>query len=79
MRMLVIGGVGFIGSHLVEAPATGDRVRVVDALPPAAHGSERQPIVPGHVRDEAAVEEALSGVGVVCRQAATVIPSRAHR
>jgi dTDP-L-rhamnose 4-epimerase len=63
MRVLVTGGAGFIGSH------------VVDAL--RAHGHE--PLVydvredPGaDVRDPAAVARALAGVDAVCHQAAMV-------
>ena len=63
MRVLVTGGAGFIGSH------------VVDAL--RAHGHE--PLVydvredPGaDVRDPAAVARALAGIDAVCHQAAMV-------
>ncbi|MFI7005024.1 NAD-dependent epimerase/dehydratase family protein [Streptomyces sp. NPDC050145] len=63
MRVLVTGGAGFIGSHVVEALA--------------AHGHE--PLVydvrddPGaDVRDPDAVARALAGVDAVCHQAAKV-------
>ncbi|MDX3235898.1 NAD-dependent epimerase/dehydratase family protein [Streptomyces sp. ME03-5709C] len=78
MLILVTGGAGFIGSHVVTAlSSAGHEVRVLDALLPAAHRTP--PPVPGgvdwrhaDVRDAAAVSEALRGVDVVCHQAAMV-------
>ncbi|WP_439945893.1 NAD-dependent epimerase/dehydratase family protein [Streptomyces sp. BBFR109] len=78
MLILVTGGAGFIGSHLVNAlTGAGHEVRVLDALLPAAHHTA--PPAPdgvdfrhGDVRDDAAVREALRGVDAVCHQAAMV-------
>src|SRR4051812_21144395 len=81
-RVLVTGGAGFIGSHLVDALLVrGDRVRVLDALIPQVHG-EGQPrpgylaadaeLVVGDVRDAAAVRRALAGVDLVVHLAARV-------
>lgn len=78
MLVLVTGGAGFIGSHIVTAlTSAGHGVRVLDALLPAAHRTA--PPVPegvdwrqADVRDRAAVEEALHDVDVVCHQAAMV-------
>jgi dTDP-L-rhamnose 4-epimerase len=62
MRVLVTGGAGFIGSHIVAGLVEGGHDPVVFDL---AEGSR-------DVRDPAAVREALAGVGAVCHQAAKV-------
>jgi dTDP-L-rhamnose 4-epimerase len=79
MRVLVTGGAGFIGGHVVGALLDdGHEVRVLDALLPAAWGSSqpdldtRAEFVHGDVRDAAAVRRCLDGVDAVCHQAAMV-------
>jgi dTDP-L-rhamnose 4-epimerase len=48
MDVLVTGGAGFIGSHLVDRLAgRGHRVRVLDRLHPRAHGGP-----PDYLRDD---------------------------
>jgi dTDP-L-rhamnose 4-epimerase len=78
VHVLITGGAGFIGSHVVEAAlAAGYRVRVLDSLLPAVHRTE--PDIPsgvdflrGDVRDAGMVDAALSGVDAVLHQAAMV-------
>ena len=68
--VLVTGGAGFVGSHLVDAPlARGERVRVLDSLDPLAHPDGRPrhldpeaELVVGDLADREAVERALEGV-----------------
>ncbi|MEU4271792.1 NAD-dependent epimerase/dehydratase family protein [Streptomyces sp. NPDC026092] len=79
MRVLVTGGAGFIGSHVVEAlAARGHQPVVLDALLPTAHqGLAPSPPavgewVHGDVRDRETVARALRGVRAVCHQAAMV-------
>ncbi|OHV19688.1 NAD-dependent dehydratase [Parafrankia soli] len=78
MRVLVTGGAGFIGSHIVDVLlAAGDEVRVLDALLPAAHRhrpeiDDRAQFLEGDVRDAGQVRAALDGVDAVCHQAAMV-------
>ncbi len=79
MRVLVTGGAGFIGGHVVGALLDdGNQVRILDALLPAAWGAStpdldpRAEFVLGDVRDAGTVQECLDGVDAVCHQAAMV-------
>jgi dTDP-L-rhamnose 4-epimerase len=78
-HVLVTGGAGFIGSHVVEAlAARGDQVTIVDSGHPGAHRAPLPGSVAGipvrlaDVRDVAALEPLLAGVDVVVHQAAMV-------
>jgi dihydroflavonol-4-reductase len=62
MNVLVTGGSGFIGQHLVVALATrGARVRVLDIRCPTQMIDDVQ-YIEGSVLDAAAVREAVDGV-----------------
>jgi len=77
--ILVTGGAGFIGSHIVdELVDAGHEVRILDALLDAAHAVTPDYLNPGaefiegDVADPAVVSRALRGVDAVCHQAAMV-------
>lgn len=78
MRVLVTGGAGFVGSHVVDLLVDGGHdVVVLDSL--VAHGGTRPPWWRGEaeahigdVRDPDAWRAAIRGVDVVCHQAARV-------
>jgi len=79
MRVLVTGGAGFIGSHVVDALVDEHHeVVVLDSLDPAAHSSTPAYLNPAaeyvwdDVRDPEAWAGCLGGVGAVCHQAAKV-------
>jgi dTDP-L-rhamnose 4-epimerase len=81
-HILVTGGAGFIGSHLVDALLErGHQVRVLDNLSPQVHGRGAQPpaylnpraeFVKGDVRSRPNLRTALAGVDTVYHQAAAV-------
>jgi dTDP-L-rhamnose 4-epimerase len=77
--ILVTGGAGFIGSHVVAALLDdGHEVRILDSLLPAAHrGSTphldpRAEFIHGDVGDRCALQNALQGIDGVSHQAAMV-------
>jgi len=81
-HILVTGGAGFVGSHLVDALlVAGHRVRVFDSLEPQVHGADgeiptylnsRAELVQGSVTDAGAVARVLEGIDVVLHHAALV-------
>lgn len=79
-NILVTGGAGFVGSHLVDGLlAAGHKVRVFDNLTPQVHGhsvpdylSPEAELVRGEMQDSSAVRRALDGVDTVFHMAAAV-------
>lgn len=79
-QVLVTGGAGFVGSHLVDAlVAAGHRVRVLDTLATQVHGqvaptylSPEAELLRGDTRDADAIRRGLEGIDVVVHLAAAV-------
>jgi dTDP-L-rhamnose 4-epimerase len=82
MRILVTGGAGFIGSHLVDAlVARGHSVRILDLLVPQVHGANADwPVwvptgverIRADVQDPTVWANAIDGVDVIYHFAAEV-------
>jgi dTDP-L-rhamnose 4-epimerase len=79
MHVLVTGGAGFVGCHLVKRLiGSGDSVRVLDSLSEQIHGPSAAPprdlagieCVQGDVRDAECVASALDGVDAIVHLAA---------
>ena len=73
VRVLVTGGAGFIGAHVVKALlAEGAEPRILDLRSPGGReGSDVEHVV-GDIRDAAVASRALDGVDAVCHQASMV-------
>jgi len=78
-RVLVTGGCGFIGSHVVDRLVdAGVDVRVLDSLHPLSHREEpgylnrAADYVFGDVCDAEVVTRCLDGIDTICHQAAMV-------
>jgi dTDP-L-rhamnose 4-epimerase len=79
-RILVTGGAGFVGSHLVDALIKrGHEVRVYDNLTPQVHGdglptyfSRDVELMQGDMRHQERVREAVRNIDVVFHLAAAV-------
>jgi len=81
-KVLVTGGAGFIGSHLVDKLVElGYQVRTIDCLEPQVHGDEGR--IPGHLNKEcefiegdvcnrAVLKKALRGIEIVFHLASRV-------
>lgn len=80
MRVLVTGGCGFIGSHLVDALlARGHAVTVLDNLSTGSKDNLRAHLtnpnfrfIKGDIRDGKAVKKSISGVDAVVHEAAMI-------
>lgn len=80
MKSLVIGGCGFIGSHIVdELLSDGQSVAVFDRQPERHRFPLEQVIyMYGNFNDRMAMTEALVGVDIVYHAASTTFPSTAN-
>lgn len=79
-RVLVIGGCGFIGSHIVDSLLVrGCRVRVLDMKNEAFRAPLSEvDYVTGSFGSEAVLRQALQGVDAVVHTASTTVPSTSN-
>lgn len=79
MRILVTGGAGFIGGHIVDKLlAKGYNVTIIDSLEPPTHIDGKPNYLPKNVRfihgnllEKEKILQALEGIDVIFHQAAT--------
>jgi len=73
-QILVTGGAGFIGSHIVDAVRRENEVIVFDNLSTGStdHVPPDVEFIEGDIRDRDQLSEAMSGVDIVFHEAAIV-------
>jgi dihydroflavonol-4-reductase len=73
VKLLVTGGTGFLGAHLVpRLVAAGHEVRIIGRSKPAGPGFEKVEYIRGDLKDREAVRRALEGVRAVYHLAGLV-------
>ena len=82
MKVLVTGGAGFVGSHIVDSLVKlGYEVRIYDNLCPQVHGDIDKPpaylnpeaeFIKADMRDKDRLSQALKGVDIIFHEAAVV-------
>ncbi len=73
MKLLVTGGTGFLGVHLVpRLVAAGHQVRLIARSAPKGPAFEKAEYLPGDLKDRGAVRRALTGVDAVYHLAGRV-------
>ncbi|MCY1075405.1 NAD-dependent epimerase/dehydratase family protein [Archangium lansingense] len=73
MKLLVTGGTGFLGTHLVpRLVAAGHEVRIIGRSKPMGPGFDKVEYVRGDLKDREAVRRALEGVEAVYHLAGLV-------
>jgi len=82
MKILITGGLGFIGEHLTKALVSeGHQVSIVDNFIPDIHGLEITSVVKlynGSFLDEVLLKSALVNIDVVIHLASSTIPNGAR-
>ena len=88
-RVLVTGGAGFIGSHLVDQLISlGHSVTIIDNLDPQIHPDSRKPtylnadaaFIKADIRNSAILESAIADIDVVFHFAAsTAVGQSTHQ
>ncbi len=79
MKVLVTGGSGFIGSHVVDRlRAHGHAPRIFDARPSPWHAAPEVPFFQGSITDTDALEDAMAGCEAVVHLAAVADVNHVH-
>jgi len=80
-NILIVGGSGFVGAHLVEQARTTHRLRLFDMAPPQgvlAASTQGIDFVTGDIRDRAALARAATDCDVIVNCAAVVGPIKSR-
>ena len=78
--ILVTGGAGFIGSHLVDALVSENEVRILDNFSTGkrTNVNKKAEVIEVDIRDDTALQRATEDVDVIFHQAGVVSVTRVH-